>query len=63
MVRIESNCGSDCVKAGSSKRCHGFAALTGANSKPIAVWKSGMPLGPGSASAQSPRLLETVSAI
>lgn len=62
MVRIESNRGSDCAKAVSSKR-HGFAALTGANSKPIAVRKSGMPLGPGSASARAPRLGETVIAI
>ena len=63
MVGIESNRGSDCAKAVSSKRGHGFAALTGANSKPIAVRKLGMPLGPGSASAQSPRLGETVSSI
>ena len=63
MVRIESNRGSDCAKAVSSKRGYGFAALTGANSKPIAVRKSGMPLGPGSALAQPPRLGETVIAI
>ena len=63
MVRIESNRGSDCAKAVSSKRGHGFAALTGANSKPIAVRKSGMPLGLGSASARSPRLIKTVSSI
>lgn len=63
MVRIKSNRGSDCAKAGSSKRCHGFAALTGANSKPIAVRKSGMPLGSRSASARSPRLVKTVSSI
>ena len=63
MVRIESNRGSDCAKAVSSKCGHGFAALTGANSKPIVVRKLGMPLGPGSASDQSLRLVKTVSSI